>query len=403
MTLEIITPRMRGFLATNAHPAGCRSNVETQIQIARTALSGAGGSHGGTALVLGASTGYGLASRIAAAFGCGMNTIGAFYERPPSEKKTASAGWYNTCAFHDAARAAGLRADSINGDAFSAEISNEVIAKLKDGYGPVQYVFYSLAAPTRTDPASGISYRSVLKPIGGTYVTKSIDLDKGEVVDVSFDPATDDEIAATTAVMGGDDLKRWVNALLDAGVLAPNARVIAYSYIGPEVTWPIYRSGTIGRAKEHLEKTAVALDKQLQASIGGNCWVSVNKAVVTQASAAIPAVPLYISLLYKSMKERGLHEEPIHQAVRMMRDHLRVGRTPTLDDGGRIRLDDWEMRDDVQAEVAQRWGQATTENLGELSDFAGYRTDFRRLFGFEVAGVDYDQPVETNELISIGA
>jgi enoyl-[acyl-carrier protein] reductase/trans-2-enoyl-CoA reductase (NAD+) len=289
-----------------------------------------------------------------------------------------------------------LRAESINGDAFSTEVSDQVIARLKAGFGPVQYVFYSLASPTRTDPVTGVSYRSVLKPTGRPYVTKSIDLDKAEVIDVSFEPATDDEIAATVAVMGGDDLRRWVNALLDAGLLAPNARVIAYSYVGPEVTWPIYRSGTIGKAKEELENTAVELDKQLQETVGGHCWVSVNKAVVTQASAAIPAVPLYISLLYKAMKEKGLHEEPIHQVIRMMRDHVGPSLIPALDAHRRIRLDDWEMREDVQAEVTERWEQVTTANLNELSDFVGYKADFRRLFGFDVEGVDYDQAVETS-------
>jgi enoyl-[acyl-carrier protein] reductase / trans-2-enoyl-CoA reductase (NAD+) len=396
MPLEIISPRIRGFICLSAHPAGCAAHVAEQIEVARCRRSGT--PTGGNALVIGSSTGYGLGSRVAAAFGHGMNTLGVFFEKPPSEKRTATAGWYNTAAFQSAAEAEGLKSLNINGDAFSNDVKQRTIEKLRQ-LGPVDLVVYSVAAPVRTHPDSGEAIRSTLKPIGEPFTGKTVNLDTGEVTEATIQPATDEEIAGTVAVMGGDDLRRWVEALLEAGVLARGARVVTYSYIGPQVTWPIYRSGTIGRAKEDMERTTDELDRRLQAAVGGSAWVSVNKAVVTQAAAAIPIVPLYISILYRVMKDMGLHERPIEQMVRMMNEHVGPGRTPALDAERRIRMDDWEMREDVQAEAERRWRAVTTESLPELGDFAGFRQEFRQLFGFEVPGVDYEAAVETDVLL----
>jgi enoyl-[acyl-carrier protein] reductase / trans-2-enoyl-CoA reductase (NAD+) len=328
-----------------------------------------------------------------------MNTLGVLFERPPSGKKTATAGWYNTAAFHEAAGAAGLRAHSINGDAFSDTVKQEAVARLRD-LAPVDLVVYSLASPVRTHPETGQTIRSTLKPVGEPFTTKTVDLDRETVGETTLEPASEEEVAGTVAVMGGDDLRRWIDALLAAKALAPGARVAAYSYIGPQVTWPIYRSGTIGRAKADVEETVRALDRRLQDAVGGRAWVSVNKAVVTQASAAIPSVPLYISLLYRVMREKGVHERPIEQMVRLLNEHLGAGRVPVVDAEGRIRMDDWEMREDVQAEVSRRWHAVTTETLHAVSDFALFRTEFRRLFGFEVDGIDYEQPVEVDVPLS---
>lgn len=395
MSLEVIAPRIRGFICTTSHPAGCAASVKEQIAVA-TAAKPEGEPQGGTALIVGASTGYGLASRIAAAFGHGMRTYGVFFEKAPSGNKTGTAGWYNSAAFHAEAAAAGLPTSSINGDAFSDDVKRQVVEQLKADGVQLDLVVYSLASPVRTLPETGETVRSVLKPVGEAFTAKTIDLNREEVTTASIEPADDAEIAATTTVMGGDDLRRWVDLLLAEGVLAPNARVVAYSYVGPRVTWPIYRSGTIGHAKQHLEDTTRELDQQLQEAIGGRAWVAVNKAVVTQASAAIPVVPLYVSLLYRIMKERGLHERPIEQMVRLFNDHLVAPRTPVVDDENRIRMDDWELRPDIQAEVDRRWELVTTENLAELSDFTAFKSEFRRLFGFEVEGIDYQEPVETD-------
>lgn len=393
MAVQVVVPRIRGHIATNAHPTGCARMVEAQIARARR---DAESWTGGTALILGASTGYGLATRIAAAFGYGMDTLGVFYERPAKGDRTASAGWYNSVAFTKAARDDGLRAVNINGDAFSAEILNETLARVKAEFGPLDLVVHSVAAPMRTDPATGITHRSVLKGIGEAVIEKSIDMVTNEVVTAEVPVASEEEIADTIAVMGGADLERWVNALLDAGLLAKNAKVVTYSYIGPTVTWPFYHHGTIGRAKADVEATCRRLDARLQANIGGHCYVSVNKSVVTQASAAIPIVPLYVSIAYRVMKERGVHEEPIDQAVRLLRDHIGPGAEPTFDAQGRIRLDDREMDPDIQAIVVARWPRLETANLDTLSDWAGCQLAFRQLFGFDIPGVDYDQPVEVD-------
>lgn len=393
MSLEVINPRIRGFICTTAHPSGCAAAVREQIQVVSAARPET--PHGGNALVVGASTGYGLASRITAAFGHGMRTLGVFFEKAPAGSRTGTAGWYNSAAFHLEAEAAGIPASSINGDAFSDAVKREAVERIKAGSGPVDLVVYSLASPVRVLPDTGEMVRSVLKPVGEVFTAKTVDLGKDEVTLATIEPATEAEIAATTTVMGGDDLRRWVEVLLAEGALAPGARVVAYSYIGPRVTWPIYRSGTIGRAKEDLEATTRELDRRLQEAVGGRAWISVNKAVVTQASAAIPVVPLYVSLLYDVMKEQGLHERPIEQMVRLFNEHLVAPRTPAVDDADRIRMDDWELRPEIQAEVERRWEAVTTANLGELSDYAGFKSEFRRLFGFEMDGVDYSAPVET--------
>jgi enoyl-[acyl-carrier protein] reductase/trans-2-enoyl-CoA reductase (NAD+) len=347
-------------------------------------------------LVIGASTGYGLASRIAAAWGYGAKTLGVFFERPPEGDKTATAGHYNTVALHSIAKADGLFAASVNGDAFSDEIKRATAEIICKQMAPVDLVIYSLASPKRTDPDTGAIYNSVLKPVGEPFTNRTIELDSGKVTNVTLQPATEAEIADTIKVMGGDDWRRWMKMLGDEKLLAPGARTLAYTYIGPEITWPMYRDGTIGRAKKDLERAALDLDSALANQVGGNAWISVNKAVVTQASSAIPVLPLYLSLLPKVMKQKNLEEGPLEQMRRMFTDFLCTGSPPKLDAARRVRLDDREMRDDVQAEVAVLWPQVTTENLREITDFTGFQRDFRNLFGFEIEGVDYDQPVETD-------
>jgi enoyl-[acyl-carrier protein] reductase/trans-2-enoyl-CoA reductase (NAD+) len=337
-----------------------------------------------------------LASRIAAAWGFGARTLGVFFERAPEGSKTGSAGHYNTIAFHEQAKKAGLFAASVNGDAFSDAVKRNTLAILRKEMAPVDLVIYSLASPKRTHPETGTAYDSVLKPIGRPYTNKTIELDSEKVSEVTIVPATEKEIADTIAVMGGDDWRRWMRALVDEGLLARGARTLAYSYIGPELTWPIYRDGTIGMAKKDLEVAAKELDAELQQRLGGHAWVSVNKAVVTQASAAIPVVPLYISLLFKVMNAKGTHEAPLEQMRRLFFDYLADGRAVKMDEERRIRVDDLEMRPEVQREVAALWPQVTSENLHALTDFSGYKREFRNLFGFEVEGVDYDAPVETD-------
>jgi enoyl-[acyl-carrier protein] reductase/trans-2-enoyl-CoA reductase (NAD+) len=339
-------------------------------------------------LVIGASTGYGLASRIVPAFAGGAATLGVFFEKPGEEGRTASAGWYNSVAFEKAAHAEGLYAKSINGDAFSDSIKQQTIEAIKADLGTVDAVIYSLASPRRTHPSTGVTFKSTLKPVGAPFSAKTVDTDKGLVTDITIEPASEQEIADTVAVMGGEDWAMWIEALSEAGVLAPGALTVAYSYIGPDLTWAIYRNGTIGRAKEDLEATAQKLTEKLGAT-GGRAWVSINKALVTQASSAIPVVPLYISLLYKVMKAHGLHEGCIEQIQRLFAERLANGAAPQPDEAGRLRLDDWEMREDIQKEVAALWPQVTTENLPTISDIAGYRAEFLRLFGFGLEGVDY--------------
>lgn len=382
----IITPKIRGFICTTAHPDGCEAHVREQIAYvkAKPGLTNAPK----RVLVIGSSTGYGLASRIAAAFGGGAATVGVFFEKEGTDKKTASAGWYNSAAFETAAGEAGLYARSFNGDAFSNEMKQAVIEAIRADLGTVDMVIYSLASPRRTDPNTGEVFKSVLKPTGETYTNKNINTDKKEIDRVTIEPATADEIAQTVKVMGGEDWKLWIDALSEAGVLSEGFKTVAYSYIGPELTWAIYTDGTIGRAKVHLEETASAMNEAFGT---GTAVVSVNKALVTQASSAIPVVPLYISILYKIMKAKGLHEGCIEQMQRLFAEHFCAETGPKLDDKGRIRIDDWEMRDDIQGEVAAIWPVVETESIDELTDFAGYQTEFFRLFGFGLEGVDYEK------------
>jgi enoyl-[acyl-carrier protein] reductase/trans-2-enoyl-CoA reductase (NAD+) len=395
MPLQIIKRRSRGFICVNAHPEGCRRNVERWVAGVKGNVP-AVPNPPKSVLVVGASTGYGLASRIAAAWGYGAKTLGVFFERPPEGDKTATAGYYNTVAFHALAKRDAIFAASINGDAFSDEIKRAAAETIRKDMAPVDLVIYSLASPKRTDPRTGKTHSSVLKPVGQAYTNRTIELDSEKVVSVTLPPASEAEIADTVAVMGGEDWRRWMELLLEEKLLAPGARTVAYSYIGPELTWPIYRDGTIGQAKKDLERAAKDLDASLAKHLGGNAWVSVNKAVVTQASSAIPVVPLYLSLLPLVMKRKNLEEGPLEQMRRLFTDFLCTGKAPQVDEARRIRLDDREMRADVQAEVAALWPQVTTENLREISDFAGFQREFRGLFGFEVDGVDYEQPVETD-------
>ncbi len=382
----IISPKIRGFICTTAHPAGCAAHIAEQIAVVKSRGLITGGPK--KVLVIGSSTGYGLSSRIAAAFGANAATLGIFFEKPGESDRCGTAGWYNTRAFELEAKAAGLYARSINGDAFSNEIKAETIAAIQADLGQVDLVIYSLASPRRVDPTTGEVYKSVLKPIGESYTNKNLNTSTGVVNSITLDPAEGDDIAQTVAVMGGQDWQLWMDALQAAGVLAPGVQTVAYSYIGPAETWPIYKNGTIGKAKEDLEHTQRHLDTTL-APLGGKAWVSVNKALVTQASSAIPVVPLYISLLYKLMKKAGTHEDTIEQMDRLLRDRLYNGASPQPDATGRIRLDDWEMGPAIQDLIAAHWQTVTTENFPELGDFEGYQASFLRLFGFGLAGVEY--------------
>ncbi len=387
----ILRPRIRGFICLTTHPDGCRAHVREQI--AYVQAKGPLASVPKRVLVVGASTGYGLAARIAAAFGGGASTLGVFFAKPPSEDRTATAGWYNTVAFEREAAAAGLYAKDIHGDAYSDEAKRRVVERIQADWGQVDLLVYSLAAPKRNNPRTGKAPNSCLKPIGAPYTAKTVNTDRLEVHDITLDAATEQDVADTVSVMGGEDWQWWVDALEQGGVLAPGFKTLAYSYIGPKVTFPIYRNGTIGKAKEHLEATAEALRARL-APTGGDARIIVSKALVTQASSAIPVVPLYIALLYKVMKAKGLQEGCIEQMQRFF------AVPPAQDAEGRLRIDDWEMRDDVQAEVAALWPQVATANLKELSDFAGYQKEFLRLFGYGLAEVDYE--AESDALLMTG-
>ena len=388
---------MRGFICLTAHPKGCEQNVKNQIEYVKSKGKIDGAKR---VLVVGASTGFGLASRITSAFGCGAATIGVFFEKPPSEGKTASPGWYNSAAFEQEAKSAGLYAKSINGDAFSKEVKQQTIDMIKSDLGQIDMIIYSLASPVRLHPETGVLHRSTLKPIGTTFTNKTVDFHTGNVTQVSIDPANQDDIDNTVVVMGGEDWAMWIDALKSENLLADGATTIAYSYIGPSVTEAVYRKGTIGRAKDHLEATAFTITDKLR-DINGKAYVSVNKALVTQASSAIPVIPLYISLLYKIMKADGIHEGCIEQIQRLYSQRLYTGNTVATDDKGRIRIDDWEMREDVQNEVALLWEKATTESLPEIGDLAGYKQDFLNLFGFGFNGVDY--LTDTDEMIKISS
>jgi enoyl-[acyl-carrier protein] reductase/trans-2-enoyl-CoA reductase (NAD+) len=388
----IIKPKVRGFVCVTAHPTGCAAHVQAWIDYVKKKGPIRQGPK--KVLVIGSSTGYGLASRITAAFGSNAATLGIFFDRPSEEGRSATPGWYNTIAFTQAARAAGLYAKNIMGDAFSDDIKRQALETIRADLGQVDLVVYSLASPRRTHPKTGAVHKSCLKPVGAPYTNKTVDTDKAIVTDVTIEPANEQEIADTVAVMGGEDWEMWMAALRDANLLAPGAQSVAYSYIGPEVTWAIYKNGTIGLAKNDLERAARNIDSSLKLHGGGRAFISVNKALVTQASSAIPVVPLYISILYKIMKAKGLHEGCIEQIERLFADHYGADGGPKLDEKGRIRIDDWEMRPDVQAEVEKIWHTVTTETLDDVADFEGYQKEFYRLFGFGLAGVDYS--AETN-------
>ncbi|HXN36261.1 MAG TPA: enoyl-ACP reductase FabV [Opitutaceae bacterium] len=388
----IIKPKVRGFVCVTAHPAGCAAHVGEWISYVKSKGSIANGPR--KVLVIGASTGYGLASRVTAAFGSGAATLGIFYERPSEEGRTATPGWYNSIAFTRAARAAGLYAGNINGDAFSDAIKTQALDMIRRDLGQVDLVVYSLASPRRVHPRTGAVHKSVLKPVGTTFSNKTVDTDKGVVSTVTIEPASPQEIADTVAVMGGEDWEMWMGALADAKLLAPGAQSVAYSYIGPEVTWDIYKNGTIGLAKNDLERAARQIDSLLKLNGGGRAFISVNKALVTQASSAIPVVPLYISILYKVMKANGTHEGCIEQMQRLFATQLYAPSGPRCDEAGRVRVDNLEMTPEVQASVARTWPGVTTENLAALTDIAGYRSEFLKLFGFGLAGIDYAAEVE---------
>ncbi|MFC4307075.1 enoyl-ACP reductase FabV [Cohnella boryungensis] len=390
----IIKPRTRGFICTTAHPQGCAAQVRRQIDYVQ-ALPAIRGPR--NALVIGASAGYGLSARIVAAFGAGANTVGIYRQGERSGGRTASAGWYNSAAFEEAAQQAGLKSFSVTGDAFTDETKAKAVEVIRRELGQVDLVVYSVATARRTNPRTGEISTSVLKPIGQPYTNKTVNFHDGEVSLVTLEPATEEEIEGTVDVMGGEDWQLWIDALREGGVLAPDATTIAYSYIGPELTQAIYRQGSIGRAKDHLEATAKRLHEQL-GSGGGRAYVTVGKALVTQSSSAIPVVPLYISALYKVMKEKSLHEGCIEQMYRLLADRLYSPNRDgvPVDEQGRIRIDDWEMRDDVQREVAEIWNALTTDNIYELTDLIGYRREFFQLFGFETDGIDYEAEVEPN-------
>jgi len=384
----IIKPKIRGFICTTTHPVGCEANVQEQIDFTRSQPKVDGPKR---VLVIGSSSGYGMSSRIAAAFGSDAATIGVFFEKPGSEKKTGTAGWYNAAAFDRLAHEAGLYAKSINGDAFSHEAKQKVVELIQADLGQVDLVVYSLASPVRKLPDTGEVIRSVLKPIGEPYRSTAIDTNKDCITEAEIEPATQEEVDATVTVMGGEDWQLWIDALADAGVLAEGCKTVAYSYIGTDITWPIYWHGALGKAKQHLDETAHILNTKLS-SMGGQANVAVLKSVVTQASSAIPVMPLYLSMVFKVMKEQGLHEGCMDQVWRLFSTAL-YGTGAQMDDANRFRLDDWELRDDVQSACRDLWPQVTTENLFELTDYAAYKAEFLKLFGFGIESIDYDQDV----------
>jgi len=388
----VIKPRVRGFVCLTAHPAGCEAHIKEQINHVTT--NGLIKNGPKNVLVIGASTGYGLSSRITAAFGSGASTLGVFFEKEPTDTKTATAGWYNSVAFEKLANAKGIKSVSVNGDAFSDEIKEKVVDISKKEFEPFDLVVYSIASPRRTHPKTGKVYSSVLKPIGKSYDGRTLNTDKVEIQDVHLEAATDEEIEGTVAVMGGQDWEMWMNRLKEEGLLAQGCQTVSYTYIGTELTWAIYWEGSIGQAKDDLDKTSARLNKWLE-PMDGKSYVSVMKSLVTQASSAIPVVPLYISILYKIMKEKGSHEGGIEQVDRMFRDRLYSGNSQ-MDNEGRLRLDDWEMDDEVQSKVNEVWPLVKTENIYQLTDYVGYREEFLRLFGFGFEGVDYEADVNPN-------
>ena len=388
----VLKAKIINNICLNSHPVGCSADVARQIAYVRS--QGVVKNGPKNVLVIGSSTGYGLATRITAAFGSGAKTIGVAFEKAGSEKGPGTAGFYNTLAFDKAAQQEGLFSLSFNGDAFGNDMKAQVVAAIQQHMGTVDLVVYSLASPVRTDPVTGVVHRSVLKPLGQDFTARSIDPFKGEIRVSTVAPATEEEAAATVKVMGGEDWELWVDALEKAKVLAPGFTTVAYSYIGPQATYPFYRSGTIGKAKEHLEATAHTLSARLKKAVGGSAYVSINKALVTRASAVIPAVSLYISLLYKVMKKQGTHEGCIEQIDRLFRERLYAGKPVAVDTDGLIRIDDWEMAPAVQAEVADLWDKVTGDNLHVLCDVKGFEEDFLQLNGFAIPGVDYDAEVD---------
>ncbi|MGI2077855.1 enoyl-ACP reductase FabV [Shewanella putrefaciens] len=388
----IIKPKIRGFICTTTHPVGCEANVQEQITFTKNKGKIANGPK--KVLVVGSSSGYGLSSRIAAAFGCDAATIGVFFEKPGTETKPGTAGWYNSAAFDKFAKAEGLYSKSINCDAFSHEAKQKVIELIKQDLGEIDMVVYSLASPVRRLPDSGEVIRSALKPIGETYTATAVDTNKDCIIEATVEPATEQEIADTVTVMGGQDWELWIKALSEAGVLANNCKTVAYSYIGTELTWPIYWHGALGKAKMDLDRAAKALNDQLSAT-GGSANVAVLKSVVTQASSAIPVMPLYIAMVFKKMRQEGLHEGCMEQIYRMFSERLyrTDGAKPETDSDNRLRLDDWELRDDIQQHCRDLWPQVTTENLSELTDYLEYKAEFIKLFGFGIEGIDYDADV----------
>ncbi len=386
----VIEPKVRGFICVTTHPTGCEANVKRQIDYVKSQPAVTDGPK--KVLVIGASTGYGLASRISAAFGSGAATLGVFFEKPGTEKRPGSAGWYNTAAFTKFATDAGLYARNVNGDAFSDECREQVIKMIKEDLGQVDMVVYSLASPVRKVPATGEVVRSCLKPIGKPYVSTAIDTNKDTIIEATVEPATDEEVQNTVTVMGGQDWELWMAALKDANVLAEGCQTVAYSYIGTEITWPIYWHGALGKAKEDLDRAALAIRQSMQ-DIKGDARVAVLKSVVTQASAAIPVMPLYIALCFRVMREQGIHESVIEHIYRMFASSLYGLKAAELDNAGRVRMDSWELRDSVQLKCKDLWAKVTTENLKEITDYEEYKHEFLQLFGFEVDGVDYKADV----------
>jgi enoyl-[acyl-carrier protein] reductase/trans-2-enoyl-CoA reductase (NAD+) len=392
----VIQPKIRGFICTTAHPEGCHKVIAEQIEYVKSKGQFKGPKN---VLVIGASTGYGLASRIVAEFGAGANTIGVFFEKEADEKRTASAGWYNTAAFEKIAHHENRYAKSINGDAFSNDIKQRTAELIRNDLKQVDLVIYSLASPRRTHPVTGEVFSSTLKPIGQSFTSKTVDAFRGEVKEITLEPATEKDINDTIAVMGGEDWEMWIDFLKKENLLADGVTTVAYSYIGPEQTHPIYKNGTIGKAKDHLRMTANKLNQTLK-SLHGRALLSVNKAVVTQASAAIPVVPLYIALLFKFMKAKGTHENCIEQMYRLFHDCLYSSQSLKTDSEGYIRLDDLEMQTDIQTKIAATWPKVATENINQLTDLAGYCNEFYRLFGFNASGVDYNTDVNADIKIS---
>ncbi|MFV7667188.1 enoyl-ACP reductase FabV [Shewanella algae] len=388
----IIKPKIRGFICTTTHPLGCEANVLEQINTTKAKGKIANGPK--KVLVVGSSSGYGLSSRIAAAFGSDAATIGVFFEKPGTETKPGTAGWYNSAAFDKFAKAEGLYSKSINCDAFSHEAKAKVIELIKADLGQIDMVVYSLASPVRKLPDSGEVIRSALKPIGESYRSTAVDTNKDTIIEASVEPATEQEIKDTVTVMGGQDWELWLDALDKAGVLADGCKTVAYSYIGTELTWPIYWHGALGKAKMDLDRAAGELNQRLAAK-GGSANVAVLKSVITQASSAIPVMPLYIAMVFKKMREEGLHEGCMEQIYRMFSERLYKadGSNPEVDDANRLRLDDWELREDIQQHCRDLWPQITTENLSELTDYREYKAEFLKLFGFGIEGIDYDADV----------